>query len=379
MRLSAIFFVYCLVLVKLVDLSLGFFIDIPSSSNKDVRSLILKEHRPLLDLHIPADPEYLRFRPEDHGRLFRFKTDVNGYILGSDETVQDSEVPIDVMFLGGSTTESMFVDEQFRFPDVVQRSLRDLIGAGDINVVNAGVGGNHTYHSLLNFLGKGLSNPPKVLVLMHAVNDVALLSKTGSYHDAPVTRRLIQRDANGAVDDFSIYSILRGVKDYLLSNTWTIVRGSSFVRDIIGNIKNDEWKGYRSVVTERIILDALENDYRANLESIVSIAKNNNVIPVLMTQFNRLEPNSSAYSQYVKQLTLEEEVFSRLYAHTNQIIRDVSEKNNVALIDLDKMIPKESKYIYDAVHLTKEGNLMVAEAVVNSLINHTLIKERLNN
>jgi len=190
---------------------------------------------------------------------------------------------------------------------------------------------------------------------------------------------LIQRDANGAVDDFSIYSILRGVKDYLLSNTWTIVRGSSFVRDIIGNIKNDEWKGYRSVVTERIILDALENDYRANLESIVSIAKNNNVIPVLMTQFNRLEPNSSAYSQYVKQLTLEEEVFSRLYAHTNQIIRDVSEKNNVALIDLDKMIPKESKYIYDAVHLTKEGNLMVAEAVVNSLINHTLIKERLNN
>ena len=77
---------------------------------------------------------------------------------------------IDYLFMGGSTTECMYVNEDKRFPFLINHSLPD-----SINIINLSKSGKNSHHSFLQLNTQLNDLEIRNLVLMHNVNDLIQL------------------------------------------------------------------------------------------------------------------------------------------------------------------------------------------------------------
>ena len=140
------------------------------------RNVLLKEHFPNQNVFISV-PERYFINKNYENKKYKLRTDKNGFILGPKDKLETEK--IDFIFFGGSTTECIFVDESLRFPYLLSEKLEHKNGKR-VNTLNAGVSGNHSLHSLINLVAKGLEKP-KFAVLMHAANDMGTLLITHTY------------------------------------------------------------------------------------------------------------------------------------------------------------------------------------------------------
>ena len=88
-----------------------------SFSIEKPRKIRLKEYPPDLDIKL-AVPSNLPLNK----KFTELKTDKNGFISDSLRIKEDDNLS-DIIFLGGSTTECLFVDESNRFPLLVDVKL----------------------------------------------------------------------------------------------------------------------------------------------------------------------------------------------------------------------------------------------------------------
>ena len=354
------FLIILLLSIKLFDLTVGLFQDSSAiiQSNQTTRSLILKENRPqLISVFEIPKSDTAAYHSFNHKKS-QLRTDIDGFILGpKDFTSNDKNVSI--IFFGGSTTECAYVEEEKRFPYLVSEKL-------GIRVLNGGVSGNHSMHSLLSMIGKGIPQKPKHVVLMHAVNDLSTLSKTLSYWKAPDSRSLIQT-GNAPSHHSSLYKIARAAKNYFVPNTWQMTRHIFLSTEYL---QTDEWAIYRNdKIKSSDIEHILIEQFTASLKSFVHLSRSWNIEPILMTQFNRLKSDDSTVRAEFKlyQPLISYDEFIGFYAKTNDLVRMVAKDDNVFLIDLDSEIPPTSEYIYDSVHLTTIGSELVAEKISTAL------------
>ncbi len=100
-----------------------------------------------------------------------FAHDARGFIKPS--AVHEAPDRV-LLFLGGSTTECLYVTEPDRFPHRAARLLETRTGTR-INSFNAGASGATSLDSQVIFLAKGLPVAPDHAVFMHNVNDLTFL------------------------------------------------------------------------------------------------------------------------------------------------------------------------------------------------------------
>ena len=117
------------------------------------------------------------------------------------------------------------------------------------------------------------------------------------------------------------------------------------------------------------IEQALKYQYKNALLTFVKVSRIWGSEPILMTQFNRLRSDDifvkKLYEKNKQPLSYNE--FIRLYEICNNIIREVAEQEKVLLIDLEKNIEPNSRFIYDAVHLNNNGSKVAAEIIAEAL------------
>lgn len=302
------------------------------------------------------------FETAKHKKNNIFSTDIDGYIVGPN-TVEDYDKLI--YFTGGSTVECMYVDEDKRFPYRVQENLNNL--GEKVKTINAGVGGTNSYHGYLSLITKGMKVKPDVILFMYNGNDISLLSKTGSYHSAPVQRKLIYDNKNKELHTKhrGIFGTLRRIKDSLFPKLWRLIRENILGFDIL-KYPEDEFKNYRNLNPKNA--DILDN-YRKSIQNYISFCKTNNIRLILMSQFNRIENKSKVfvedYNKFHQSKSADE--FISLYKKANSIISEISSVNNIEFIDLNNLVPKTPDYIYDMIHLTDKGSLLVSEIITDYL------------
>jgi len=79
-----------------------------------------------------------------------------------------------IAFVGGSTTYTYNVPEdEFSYPALVGKRLRGHFGHKNVQVINAGCIGYSSLQSLLNLELKVLDLEPDLVVVLHAINDIA--------------------------------------------------------------------------------------------------------------------------------------------------------------------------------------------------------------
>ena len=244
----------------------------------------------------------------------------------------------------------------------------------DIRTINGGGGGVNSYHSLLSFLVKGIKDKPKVLVIMHNINDISYLRIFGSFFQGNPERGLIFEPNKKNQKYKGLLGFTRQIKDKYFFKTWGFIRSNILGYKILNTQKSqDDFSDYRkkNLYSNEYVLDL----YKKNIVSIISIAKSLNVRPVLMTQFNRIENKSEVFIKdfLVHNNENDMDSFVKLYTDANQVIREISDEQNVDLIDLSNLIPKNGEFIFDLVHLTDKGSILVSNIISDYFLNNTEI------
>tara|TARA_R110002110_G_scaffold383245_4_gene594678 strand:+ start:36800 stop:37837 length:1038 start_codon:yes stop_codon:yes gene_type:complete len=271
--------------------------------NNVKRFIKLREHEPNKSKPDRPSRNYVKNIPGHlERRYYAMDIESNGFIAPS---AVHEQPDIKVVFLGGSTTECLYMDADKRFPYLVGRLLEKKLGL-KVNSYNGGVSANESMHSINILLNKVLPMKPDMVVMMHNINDLVMLRLHGNYHYPN-----------------SLKSHLQTAK-----NVFTHVEYP---------------KGLEAIENEKIA-----QAFQKNLEMFIAICKIHQTQPVLMTQANRVEDDD-------------------LYHRFNQIIRETANKNKIILIDLAKHIPKSLDLIYDHYHYTEIGSNQSAEIIASHL------------
>ncbi len=274
---------------------------------------------------------HIRLREPRPGRDTRvddadLRIDENGFIRPS--KLHDSP-DLSIIFIGGSTTMCGKVPELKRFPYLVGRALEEDLGRS-VNSYNAGISGGDSLHSINLLVNKALPLEPDVVVLMHAFNDVAVLYHEGSLWNAHPTRSHL---------------------------------GCTRVGRPSNKDRKEEWKarGAHELVSSAQGRDRLAWEFETNLHIFIEIARAKGVVPVLMTQFNRISPRSQESKWRLTP------AFKKLYERFQQLVREVGATTDVLVIDLAKDLPPEKRYFLDIIHLSESGSVEVAGIIARKL------------
>jgi len=352
-----------IILLKLID---PFFEEEKVGVTFFERQLVLQEYPANSDLEV-TPPEHLMKEVDSlEKKEYRLRTDVNGYIVGPEDFDHPFD-PVNIIFFGGSTTECIFVDEDKRFPYLVGNILSTNLG-NRISVKNAGLMGKNSMKSNFDLMIRGKQSDPDIVVLMHNINDLVQLLYVNSYFDGPDTRRIVADQSEQAPSRGFLYRFLFNIKEWVFPNIY---------REIVETIRGpgddqvaavDEWAAWRE--DRELYFDTLVGEFTKSLKTFVSVAKSNGYKPVLMTQFNRMDPDDEFIVQnYYNNVRfgIPHDLFFEYYHIFNEAIRETAMQENVLLIDLASLIPSTNEYLYDAVHLNTAGSVLTAQIIAESL------------
>ena len=341
-----------IVFEKLVGISLG-------HSETETRHIRLRENAPNLDLKLTPSAIELSLSENLEDKAYNFSTDDNGFLLPSfshADSAKNSDLTL--AFIGGSTTECMYVDAEKRFPYLVGKSLSNNVNKSQrkVNSINAGVSGNDSLNSINAYLNKVVPIKPDIAVLMHNINDLSTLLHEGSYWNNNDFRSPIIYEDKSLKAFFKTalpnsFELLHRVKSKLTGPV------DEFAHDRGKTKTPDEQNMYRL--------------FEANLEIFISISKSKNITPILMTQANRFteKPDQVVISRFktLENLSINYQQFKKLFDGMNNSVRKVAAKHNVSLIDLAKEIPPSKEFIVDTVHFNAKGSELVAKLIAERL------------
>jgi lysophospholipase L1-like esterase len=319
------------------------------------RSIRLRELEPFTHLLARPTPEYLKDCDSLVNKPYLLRVDANGFIRPS-KIHQHPDLTL--AFIGGSTTECMFVDEENRFPYLVGRILEKETGL-KVNSYNSGVSGNDSFHSLDILLNKVVCLRPDIVVMMHNINDLSVLTYHLVYWNNNPYRSIILAERNPPSRTTAVKNILRGFKNLTFPNLYKV--WVDFAARFGLRSQVDEFKDIRG---KKIPIDKtyLVHEFQGNLQTFINICRARGIVPVLMTQAERFSRKSN-----LPGLPIDFKTFKEIFALFTQTIRETAKRNNVLLIDLNAKVPKEKAYIYDVFHFNDNGSKFVANIISNAL------------
>ncbi len=325
--------------------------------------------------HISMEPPAYFPMSTDNLEMKSYSADIdsNGFIKS---TAYLTNPLLNIVFLGGSTTECFFVDDSLRFPSLVGKKFQQ--SGKKINTYNSGVAGNHSMHSINILTNKVIHNDFQVAVLMHNINDLVHLSYNGNYyseHNSP-TRASMTVMTKPEIDDNDLGFFRKFGLSTRLKKAFQVVYPviyEQFYRAKRNVNKNDVPKEFDWITPGPVGIEH-ERQFEKNLRTFIFICRANAILPVLMTQFNRVSedefynnPKNKPYLDKILRSSITVEDFCKSYRRFNEIIREVATAENVVLIDLAKEVPSTKDYLYDYVHVHNEGSKLAAQIIYKAL------------
>lgn len=323
------------------------------------RYIFLREYRPNQVLEV--QPSY-RYVAESDGltvQKVRLIVDGDGFI-GSAKRYDKPDVTI--AFLGGSTTECLYLDEDKRFPSMVASLLGERRG-WRVHAINAGTSGRNSLHSINKLINVVAPKNPQVVMFMHAINDLTTLTHFGSYWNADRRGNLVVvEDGEGSFPYMFKVLAKRHVPGYF---TMAMV-----VSDYLNSKVDDEFVFNRQVFNANLQREEeLVALFRQQLMLFVHVTRVIGATPVLMTQANRIESDDPFVRDLFRRTRpgLDYDRWAKVYARFNEEIRRVAAIEHIDVVDLAKTIPGTKEYAYDPVHLTERGSIAAAVEIVRIL------------
>ena len=317
----------------------------------------LKEYRPGTRLLLSFPRNLLPYTDNVFTKQYRFAIDNNGFVAPSRKYEAPDKV---IVFLGGSTTECMFVDEDHRMPYVAGQILEKETG-DKINSYNGGMSGNNSLNAIDILINKVIPLKPDVVVFMENINDLSTLLYEGTYWNKNKARSPIETLKKRPL----VGKLLNEIFIPNLNYAYKTMKKTLFKPE------EDEFSSSRG---KKLVIDQAKmvHDFAADLQTIVCTCKAWGIVPVLMTQANRItahpDPVVATYiGRYGQETGISYQKFKEVYDAFNDTIREVGRKNQVMVIDLAREVPQDKKYLYDLVHFNDAGSQLAAQIIAARL------------
>ena len=280
------------------------------------------------------------------------------------EPPPDWKHTLTVITVGGSTTECHFLNDDRTWPFLLGRKLSDSFPGCWLN--NAGLDGHSTYGHLVLVNDYIKKLRPSIVLFLTGINEVETSGPL--FHDKLNTR--------GAYPDLRHYIFENSEVLNLLLNLARGWRAQKFNNTTNALAPLDDRQ--RRVVPDSVIRQRLAVQgpwlaaYRERLMSLVDTCVSYHIVPVLMTQPNQFgEGRDSLTGADLALFPVEGGMNGRmiweLLEEYNDVVRKVCLEKGIALIDLARLLPKNSVYFYDMSHFTNQGAEKVASIVAEGL------------
>ena len=306
-------------------------------------------------------------------KLYTLRYDENGFLAGGPT---DAAPDAAVVMLGDSTSEDRYLDEDARTASQVAVKLRASTGKR-INVHNAAVSGANSMNSLVGLFVKILPMKPAVATMMHVSNDLKQLLYFGSYwqtfgepvmlrprRERPVARSPLVELCR------TPYSAARKVGRRLTS----VFRSHDRSSEGATKAPKEVWWEYMTPDRGFAQRDPvrLTASFAPNLHLFVSMCRHAGIVPMLLTQPNRLTsqgPDAVLKTQMnpIFRLGMPYEEYKALFDAFNDTVRSVAVERGAALVDLAALVPQEPRFIWDSIHLTEAGAAVAAGPIASAL------------
>jgi len=313
------------VLLLIVENLIPFFSEI-KVGNK--RQLIIEEYHPNSKI------KYL-FK----NKIYNKTIDSNGFSI--DPKNFSNKFKRSIFFLGSSNVENLYVEEGKRMSDLTAKKINLSINE-KFNSFNSGRGGLNSSHVLTNLIYKVLQQNPDYVFLM-PTNDFGYLKNYNSYHNGPKKH----------FKEFNSLNFIKDLKNIFIPNTYILLRSViEFQIPELGVDDDLKIKSFSKI--QETQLDDFENYFR----SIVKICNVFNIKKIIGTQFYNIEAIDDNRVEVVKYMNNE----------INNIVRKVSREEGTILLDLENLVPKNYKYMYDSGHLNELGCDYVSDLISKIVI-----------
>lgn len=235
-----------------------------------------------------------------------------------------------VICIGGSTTVNDDNPEGVVQTRLLEERLRTRIPSHDVRVLNAGGDGFSSAHSLVNFSLRLLDFQPDVVVVLDHVNDMTALDYGDDFQPDYSNKYLSE--------SFLAYEHRLGIGGTLLR----LSRGLQLVRwrlSLLQNVvESSPRNGYRHDPQRG------RQIFRRNLDSMAALARQHGVRIILLTMGHRDDEQG-------------------LFASYNEEIRRAGQANQVAVVDLARVMSGHADLFVDAVHMSARGVITMADAI----------------
>lgn len=278
---------------------------------------------------------------------------INGPDGNRDITVPKPKNLIRINCLGASTTANQisYQNQNYSYPMELEKILKSTFPEFNLEVNNCAQGGYTSAEILIKFLLDTFDTEPDIIVIYHAYNDLAPSLTAGFQRDYSHAKRNL-----GEV--YHLYRAASRIPSFPLA-TWNyMVNNYFFSQNLRFSLLDAISRGCADIKNDFRGLDA----YRRNLEHLINVSKGNHMHVILSTFCHYLYPaikDDKTHLKYHEGVRLE-----------NEVMRKISLKHKLPLIENDLLIPQEDKYFLDSMHFTPEGMQLLARNISVPIIEY---------
>jgi lysophospholipase L1-like esterase len=365
--ITLVYFTTCLVFLIFADISFRFlyllirgqrYIPQYRAKSKDLYAkphpyvpYVYKPHFKTLENAIPNYPL--------HKEKFTYSNLITNNLGFANGPNGDRDVSMDkpinqyrINCLGASTTGNYITqgNKNYSYPLELETLLNEAYRQ-EVEVNNFGLGGYNSADILVRFLFEIVETDPDMVIIYHGHNDIKSYLTPDFKHD------------------YSHSKINLG------ENYWKFQIGEKmpFLPFHFINFIVEKWFpiGVRNSLLDFVSKGKIDLNidpkqglevYRRNLEYLIEICKSKGIKVVLSTYAHFLHNNIKNSELHKK--------YSEIISKENAIIRDLSKRHKLTIVDNANLIPAEEKYFLDSVHFTPEGMKLLANNIAKSLKYH---------
>ena len=315
--------------------------------------LAIKQPPPRKFKNAPRKKEFFDVQTNRHG--FRYRDD-----LTKDKPAGETRI----FCLGGSTTMGAESSNKMTYP----QQLEDMIDDPTIRIINAGVGGYRSIHLLYYYKELLRDFSPDIITIYSGWNDYAeYLSPYWNPRD-PLSHVLLGQ--------FTVtqHPITKFALGHLLIKTY--YRLTNYDRVELQTSDPETKDKYMKAAVN----PAWQEEYRTNMQELISIAKSDGVIPALIIfpspHFENAPFSAKDFADKDLGMTDLWDPYVISLGIIREILKQLAIKNDIPIIDVNKRfeeenhdIKKKFSYFVDKMHLTPKGNTLIAKTMAPSIKN----------
>ncbi|MFT7486211.1 MAG: lysophospholipase L1-like esterase [Candidatus Paceibacteria bacterium] len=264
-----------------------------------------------------------------------------------------------IMCLGGSSTYGHGPTSNERtWPYRLQKRLSMARPDLSIEVINGGCQGYTSFESLTNYAFRGIPLEPDMIIVYHAINDM----RGALYEDIKT-------------DNTHRRAVFKRYHETWLDKSWTYLTLRAYLTDYtdsqkdLGNWVIADYHERKGKDKFKWTSDRGFDNFERNLNSIITLARNNGAAVVLGTQAIKEATLDSAKSKPEQM---------RGFHNTNRIVRKLANNRKSVLCDLgpklteeglERVAKKEKPELFtNDVHVTNLGADRIAEEFATAIL-----------